>query len=269
MKTIKCRPIGKLMTFALLALVLAMSPAKAADLSGENSAAAPDEGSLPGWEFTLAPYLWGAGIRGDVRQFGLPTARIDQSFQEILDSLDFGGMVIGEARYGPYSFATDFSYVKTSVTERTPLGILARRIGVTSKSLRFAALAGYAVYEDERFRLDAKAGLQLSSVETRIRVSGGLLGTRTRTDGDTWVDGLAGLQARVLLTPDLYMTTWGFAGAGESDFVWDVMGGVGYNFTPRASGFLGYRANGVDYRDGAFVYDVVQHGPVAGIVFRF
>ena len=32
---------------------------------------------------------------------------------------------------------------------------------------------------------------------------------------------------------------------------------------------LGYRALGVDYENDGFVYDVVQHGPVLGMVFRF
>ncbi|MBB4302062.1 opacity protein-like surface antigen [Rhodobium orientis] len=269
MTTTRGRLTGRFLSCALAASLCAASPAFAADFATEGAAPPPAEETLPGWQFTIAPYFWGAGVTGDIAQFGLPTTRIDQSFSEILDSLEFAGMIVGEARYGPYSVSTDLSYVQTSESERTPLGLLARRVRVTSKSLRWATLAGYTVYEDARIRLDAKAGVQLSQVETRIRVSGGLLGTRTRTDDATWVDGLAGLRARIALSERFYLTAWGYAGAGGSDFAWDALAGAGYNFTPNTSAFLGYRGNGVDYRDGGFVYDVVQHGPVAGLVFRF
>jgi hypothetical protein len=32
---------------------------------------------------------------------------------------------------------------------------------------------------------------------------------------------------------------------------------------------VGYRALGVDYEDVGFVYDIIQHGPIAGVVIRF
>ena len=47
------------------------------------------------------------------------------------------------------------------------------------------------------------------------------------------------------------------------------MGGGGYRFTDSFSVVLGYRAAGVDYENDGFVYDVVQHGPILGAVFRF
>ena len=47
------------------------------------------------------------------------------------------------------------------------------------------------------------------------------------------------------------------------------MGGGGYQFTDSFSAVIGYRAAGVDYENDGFVYDVVQHGPILGAVFRF
>jgi hypothetical protein len=55
----------------------------------------------------------------------------------------------------------------------------------------------------------------------------------------------------------------------NSDFTWDVMGALGYEVTDSISMIGGYRALGVDYADGDFVFDVVQHGPILGAVFRF
>jgi hypothetical protein len=39
--------------------------------------------------------------------------------------------------------------------------------------------------------------------------------------------------------------------------------------TDRLSGFVGYRALGVNYKSDGFIYDVVQHGPLVGVSLRF
>jgi hypothetical protein len=50
----------------------------------------------------------------------------------------------------------------------------------------------------------------------------------------------------------------GLVGAGEADIDWDV------------TGASGYRSWGVDYsNDDGFVFDVVQQGPILGMVVRF
>jgi len=49
----------------------------------------------------------------------------------------------------------------------------------------------------------------------------------------------------------------------------DVMGSVGYNFTDTFSITAGYRGVSVNHRNDGLVYDVVQSGPVMGIVFKF
>ena len=87
---------------------------------------------------------------------------------------------------------------------------------------------------------------------------------------ETWADPVVGLKGRVSLTPQLYLTGWGMIGGGaSSDIVWDVLGGVGYQFNDTISAVAGYRAAGVDYENEGFVYDVIQHGPILGVVFRF
>lgn len=47
------------------------------------------------------------------------------------------------------------------------------------------------------------------------------------------------------------------------------MGGVGFDVNTWLSLVGGDRALGVDFQDGDFVFDVVQHGPIFGGVIRF
>ena len=73
------------------------------------------------------------------------------------------------------------------------------------------------------------------------------------------------------LSEQLYLTSWGMIGGFgvSSDFTWDVMAALGYDVHDKISMIGGYRALGVDYSNGSFLFDVVQHGPILGAVFRF
>ena len=58
-------------------------------------------------------------------------------------------------------------------------------------------------------------------------------------------------------------------GAGGAKVDWDVAAALGYRFNDRVSAVAGYRALGVNYDKDGFVFDVVQQGPIMGLVMRF
>jgi len=106
-------------------------------------------------------------------------------------------------------------------------------------------------------------------VDTDISFAGGPLNGASFSDGDTWVDGLVGVRGNFNITPQVYLTGWGLIGAGQADLDWDVAASFGYRFNDSISALAGYRAMGVDYSNDGFVFDVIQHGPVLGMVIRF
>jgi hypothetical protein len=222
-----------------------------------------------GWTFTVAPYFWAAGISGEVGQFGLPPVDVDASFGDIFDHLDFGAMAIGEARYDRYSIFGDIMYAKISGAAGTPRGILASSVEVSSETFAGLIGAGYSVFENSSGRLEVVGGARVWSVDTEISFSGGILDGVSTSDGATWVDAVAGLKGNYSITPEVYLTAWGLVGAGGADIDWDVAGAIGYRFNDRIAAVAGYRALGVDYRDDGFVFDVVQQGPILGMVVRF
>jgi hypothetical protein len=130
--------------------------------------------------------------------------------------------------------------------------------------------AGYTILEDNSGRLDVAAGARVWSVNTDLSFNGGFFDGRSASDGATWVDAVAGLRGTYSITPKIYLSGWGLVGTGQADFEWDVAGGVGYRFTDRVSSVLGYRGMGVDYsNDDGFVFDIVEHGPILGLVVHF
>ena len=223
-----------------------------------------------GWTFTIAPYGWLAGLEGTVGSGGR-TTHVDESIGEILDNLDIGIMGVAEARYERFGVFTDLVYVRLSESADTPFGILANSVDFTTTSLMWTAAGEYRLLDHPDASVDAFAGFRLYSIENELDFNPpGLLGGLGLSQQETWVDPIVGLKGRVSITPQVYLTSWGLIGGGaSSDIVWDVMGGVGFQFTNSFSAEIGYRAAGVDYENDGFVYDTVQQGPIIGAVFRF
>jgi hypothetical protein len=248
--------------------------AAAISISGGMASAAdmvPPPAEPEGWTFTLAPYGWAAGIHGEVGAFGLPAVDVDESFSDILQNFDIGLMGAAEARYQRFSFGTDLLWVNLSAGKSTPHGILADSIDASTDMLMVTGVGAYSVVYEEGGNLDVMAGARLWSIKNSLDVNGGVLDGVSVDDDQTWVDPVVGLKGRVNLTPEIYLTGWGMIGGFgvSSQFMWDAMGAIGYQFTDSFSMIAGYRGLGVDYRNDGFVYDVTQYGPLIGAVFRF
>jgi hypothetical protein len=259
----------------IVASLAIASPALAADVVQE--APPPSVPVDSGWTFTIAPYLWMAGLNGDVGVFGSEPVHVDQSFGDILDDLEFSGMVVGELHNGTWGVFADVIYVKTSAD-----GEITRAIGgvpvelnasLETESFTATVMGEYRVLSNERATVDLMAGARIWSVDNDISASlaagGAPVAAFSGNDGDTWVDAIVGAKTRVNLDAKWYLNGWGMIGGGGSNVTWDVLAGIGYQWNDRLSTTLGYRALGVDYEEDGFVYDVVQHGPVLGLVFRF
>jgi hypothetical protein len=240
----------------------------AADITTYEETAVFEE-AVPEWSFAVAPYFWMAGLSGSVADFGAQPVDVDVKFVDILKSLDFSLMMVSEARYGRFSVSSDLLYLKVSTNKTTPLGALASSIGLGAKTFEFTALGGYALIDTPTGRLDIVGGARVWSVENTLSFAGGTLAGLWLRDSATWVDAIGGLKGRVNVSPKVYLTGWALAGGGQSDSTWDVLAGVGYDFNDRISAVFGYRAAGVDYQDGPFLFDVVMQGPIIGAVIRF
>ncbi|MNX48593.1 hypothetical protein D3C86_791780 [compost metagenome] len=221
------------------------------------------------WTFSITPYFWAAGLSGKLTQPRLPVIDIHANFDKLLDDLDFGAMLIGDARKGRYSIFGDLIYTKIGSQGDTRQGILATSADV--KTSTFAGLlgVGYSVLENSPHQLDVVAGLRVWSVDTDVTLRGSFLDGRKRSDSATWVDALVGVRGNYFLSKKFYVTGWGLVGAGGADADWDVGLGLGYNISKSVSAAIGYRAVGVDYSHGSFKFDAVLQGPMAGLTIRF
>ena len=260
-----------------IAALLGSTFAEAADVSADAAPEATPPASE--WTFSVAPYLWGAGLEGDIGLFGREPINVDLSFGDIFDNLRFGGMVVAELHNGTWGVFGDLVYVNIeadgSITGEVGGVPVTLSGGVTTSSLTATLMGEYRALATSEATVDLMAGARIWSVDNDIEVAlsaGDVpLAAFSGNDGSTWLDPIVGVKARYDFNSSWYLTGWGMIGGfgAGSDITWDVLGGVGYQWSDRFSIVAGYRALAVDYEDDGFVYDVIQQGPILGAVIRF
>lgn len=242
----------------------------AADLPASKT---PVEPAAPaalngGWQFSLTPYMWAAGIGGDVGHGDRTLAHLHYDFSKVINTLNFAAMGMAEARYGRFSLSSDLIYMRITDHVAMPrIGLERSRVGVGL--LQWTPLAGYAVHDDGRSRLELVAGARVWSVKTIIGAEFARFGDHEAQRTKTWVDAVGGVRGQAFLTDNVFLSGWALAGGGGSDYMWDLMGGVGYRINSMFSATLGYRAQQVKFRQAGFLFDVAVHGPIAGVQIAF
>lgn len=258
----------KLMKATALAAFLAMLPTEAtiaADLSQAEPTFTPAEPQEEAyWRFTIAPYAWMAGLSGDVSVAGYGKAHADVGFSDVFKSLDFAAMVVAEARYDRVALLSDFVYLKVTNKVKAPMGFKAK---VGTDVIQWTPSLTYSLFRNDNGYFDVVAGARMWSVEASIRLTGPA--TLDYRADDQWIDAIGGVRASLDLTDKLFAHGWALAGAGGSKHVWDLLGGVGYRFGDKAAAVVGYRAQGVDYKNGSFEFDAVMKGPAVSALLHF
>lgn len=264
-------------TFRICALSVALlgglaGPIAAADLTPPPVAPPPPVAIMPPITFTLTTYVWTTGLTGEQALFGLPPVKLDVGFDKIFESLDFSIMAVGEARMGRWALVGDLNFTKLSADLKPAPGPLFGGVKVNVSA--FTALAGvsYRFADGPWGHVDGLVGARIWSLGNKVTIRPGVAGIGARgVDTEGWVDPMIGAIARVNLSEKWFLTTWGMVGGAGvgADLTWDVLAALGYQFSPRWSASVGYRALGTDYSTDRFTYDVVQHGPIFGLTARF
>ena len=246
----------------LLGMALALVP-----LIG--SARAQDAGPAPGWTFQLTPYLWLAGISGDVVGPRGNAASFDASIGDVLSNLQGGLMVLGEARYRRWGILLDFDYAKLSGTSGGFAPILGQP-SLTTREIIVTLDGSYRFIDSDAFKLDGLMGVRIMSIDNELSFSGALLPPRSDNGGDTWADPVVGLRTILPIGGGFVANALGDVGGGPNgDLTWQIYGGIGYDISESVSAYVGYRYLSMNHQDGNFKYDINQQGPIIGVGFRF
>lgn len=226
------------------------------------------------WAFTIAPYAWLAGQKGEVATLpGLPATDIDVDFyDDILGNINGALFLTGEARKGRWGFVADIAYTDIEDENATPYQILWQKVTSQTKSWMVSAAGLYRLAETNRSSLDVIGGIRYWSVDSRLSLSGGPAPGQEKSNTEDWFDPLVGLKGMSFLGGSKFFISGGLAVGGfgvGSDFMADAWANLGYQWTRTFGTTVGYRYLDVDYEKDDFLYDIAQQGLVLGLVWQF
>ena len=250
------------MVFLLAAMIVVVGPAHRAWAQGQ--ATGP-------WKWTVAPYVWGSGLAGRVATVpGLPPVDVDAGFGDILDNLELGGFVGFAGHDGRYGISGDIQYIRLSNTSTTP-GPAFSSATVEAETAIVTLMGEYQLNTRADTKLWAMGGLRYWSVKTDVAYAAGLSPAQSAGGSDNWVDPVIGVRGRRDISDRIFLTGWAYAGGfgAGSEEMYDLFGGLGFEFSKALSGVAGYRWMSVDRVSGSFVYDTSQEGMLAGVRFNF
>jgi hypothetical protein len=249
------------------ALTLAPAAATAADESFDRA----------GWTGSFAMYSWLPWLSGDI---GVKSVDIDVDVgpDDILSSLDWSTLPVwmsyGELRNGRLTLFNDIMWTALEAGAGFEGFIGPDSVQVDYTQLTVELGAAYAVWSQGGSTIDVLAGGRYWRQETDVFV-GGMVVALERSGSVDWVDPFVGARLQQTVAPGQTLLVRGDVGGfgAGSDFSWQAMATFNMELCEtgghRIDGYLGYRALSVDYSEGAYSYDVLQHGPIMGLTMKF
>jgi hypothetical protein len=253
--------IGSRVTVAVILLWAAALPAVAQ--SGGGPTAAMDGE----WHFTLAPYMWFSGIKGDVSVGELPPIPVEAPISDILSNFDFGLEGHFQARKDRVGLAFDFIWSDLGV----PVGEDVEFADFTV-DVRQLITEGYVFYRvasggssDRPATFDVLVGARYTGTRARLQAERG----GVEYDGEfqklDWVDLMGGLKFRAPLGSRFALIGRGDVAGLGSKVTWNLEGDLAFLASERWALGLGWRYMDIDYeKDGTVFpqkFDLAYNGP--------
>ena len=276
-----------LMVLAVFAAIVAVGPTR---ISWAQSSTGDQ------WHFEVTPYFWLINFEGNLRYSPIAggSPNVEISSDDLLDMLDFGFMLSGEARKGRWSIFTDVIYFDLS-SEKSRVKAVDFNLGGpvnptssdldagTSSSLEtwIWTLAGsVGVVEEPAVTLEVLGGFRYLTADatTDWRLTATVTGPNPgqvfqRTGSisqseDVW-DAIVGVRGRVRLGDSRWALPYYLdIGTGDSDLTWQGMLGLSYGFD-WGEIFINYRYLVYDMDEGGLFEDLSLEGPGVGLTFQF
>jgi len=227
--------------------------------SGGAAAAAADE-----WQFEITPYIWAAGIEGDISTGGgTPVSspvENDYSFFA-MENLDLAGFLAFEARKGRWHVLSDGLYVDYS--DAFTNGPVTTDLEVEGVILEGAL--GYHLSQIEQ--LIVLAGGRYFSIRNNIDLTPGPSGS----DRVDWADPFIGARVSHDINSTWHASLRGdIGGFGvSSELMYNVVVTLGYRFNDDFDLKIGYRYLYADFDKDLFKYDASLSGFGVGLGIRF
>ncbi|MFN4025168.1 MAG: hypothetical protein ACK4MQ_10055 [Hyphomonas sp.] len=220
-----------------------------------------------GWSGQVTPYIWGAGLSGDVRPLASgPVLEVDESVFEVLDNLDGAFFISGLAIRDDLVLLGDLSWSSSSRTESPGPGLPPVKGSVDSLFITLAG--GRRIQAQQDQTIDLLAGVRIWDIDAEAAALGTPFAA-SRTVSLT--DPIIGIRFNRQHTNGFSTIAYGdIGGFGVgSDFTAQIAVTVNYALTENAYVSGGYRYVHLDYEKRGALLDIRLSGPLLGFTWRF
>jgi hypothetical protein len=268
-------------TRTMTACALAVATALAAFAPGASRAETPDE-----WHFNATIYGWLPDINMDL-SFPTGGSSAEVTASDILDALNFTFMGALGAQKGKWGLWTDVIYLdlgsSTKQTKYLTIGgqelpAATGKVDLTITGWLWTTVGTYRVVDHPTYQMDVLAGARMLDMSTDLKWSltgdlgdPPLLDESGKSDASmtNW-DGIVGVRGRAEFGDDhkWFVPYYLDIGAGDSDFTWQAIAGVGYSFG--WGDVLGvWRYLDYDMPNNDPIQNADFNGPAIGVTFHF
>jgi hypothetical protein len=257
------------------------APGVAADLPTKKPApeeiVAPD---LPSsWHYEITGYGWGTDLAGQAGVGPFPTSPFFVNFLKLLEHFQGGLMTSFVARNDTFIAGLDviLSRIGAGTNFENPTSALfGDHATLKLTEGIFTAFGGIRIpVGPPNLQLYGTLGARYFYVHTGLDLSFPVVGFEPNFGlTKNWVDPVAGLAAHYAINDKYFINFLTDMGGLSNSATGQVLGSVGYNWTPSFSTTLGYRALYTYFRDESgplhdFRYQSWMYGPFAGAKYSF
>jgi len=219
------------------------------------------------WNYSAAIYGWVPNI--DIELQSGEKSKITQD--DVISNLDMAFQGVFRAAHGAWSFSTDVIYFDLSNDDQEDrLRILNLRKINLQQGL-FTPNVGYRFLEDSEHWTEVYAGARYAWIKATLKFQQNPpLESRSFNESDKldhW-DGVVGLRGEYTFAGHWFLPYEADAGTGQSDFVTNLLAGVGYRFG-HLDAVVAYRYLYYDFGDDWALKTETPSGPLVGVVYRF
>ena len=238
--------------------------------TGSSAPQSASSGSSDTWQLMVAPYLFLAGMNGDVGLGGLSTD-VDVSVGALLERLEFAIASRFEVRKGPWAGLFDVNFMALGDQTDLPLG---GQVDVDIDMLIFESALSYRIGSGPT-RTEVFGGIRYVRQDLKAAIVGGITPGLQRNSVPDWVDPIIGVRVTHPISPRASFLARGDIGGfgAGSDFSWNIEAGAEFSLTRRLGLQVFFKTLGIDYQQGSgssfYKYDVVTPGVVIGLPIRF
>lgn len=228
------------------------------------------------WTYFVAGYLTAVSIDAKATTYspaGDQVLKIEPSFSDLLDNMDYGASGIFIARKGAFSLNVDMVFAGITVDESLPLPSSDMKAEIDLREHEF--YVGYAAF-DAYPELEIITGVRYIDQDISVKIT--TPGFIQKIDtGDDWIDPFIGLRYMGAINNKWNWHLRGDVGGFDvgSDFAWRVDAGATYRVDKHWEAAIFYKILDIDYETGTsgtpsiFKWDGQEKGITLGVGYHF